>query len=173
MSRLSSTTSSDKSSRGTKRKWLSIRARDPRTILLLRKRSKIHSRIKPIVDRLGARWLKFCRERHTWRVVVDVVPRDPATLAQHEYFGELKDVLFHNFEVAFEEDYRAGPLEDDSKLSDQLQKAMITYNTCIMVCVGFWEYLLRVFEGTSTHVNNRDSRLMLMFQKSLISSRWS
>ena len=111
-----------------------------------RKQSKYRKRLLPLAERLGARWLEFCAKRITRRIV-GVSKRDTASLAGHWRYGALKRVEYFDVKLAPDGVYREGPLAHGVQMEGRLRKAILTYNTCINVCEGFWQYLQGELRG--------------------------
>jgi hypothetical protein len=79
--------------------------------------------------------------------VKGVTERDSATLSKHEFYGALSGVNYYDVQSAFNEPYRDGPLAPGCKLDEQLQRAIITHNSCVEVCIALWQHLHKVLKG--------------------------
>jgi hypothetical protein len=115
-----------------------------------KKQNRIRDRIRPIAEDFGARWLQYCA-RKTARRVVAVTPRKPPSVSEHWWYGGMKGVKFYDVEIALREPHMLGPMLGPMTaglvLEERLRKAVLTYDTCIEVCITFWRELHRVFGG--------------------------
>ncbi|KAH7062928.1 hypothetical protein BKA63DRAFT_497322 [Paraphoma chrysanthemicola] len=103
---------------------------------------KLSDTIRPIAEDITRRWLQFCAER-TSILIKDAIRRDPRTLYGHLYYDLLEGqgVEYYDLQMAYNEPHQKGRIAADCRLEERLQKAILTHNTCVDACIGFWEYL--------------------------------
>jgi hypothetical protein len=109
-------------------------------------KTRLFRRVREHSLYLDERWLEYCSTKYSRRVRY-IQERDPDLMHTHWYYRKLSGVQYYDIFEVDREGYRAGPLRPGDQLEERLRKAVLTWNTCIDVAVGVWEYLEMVLKG--------------------------
>jgi hypothetical protein len=123
------------------------------TSSLLARRAQLRSTLLPLANDMNARWLDFCAKQPSLRVI-DIVPRPFSSLRGHEYYDRVEMETVRYYDLVYDM-YRttwAGPLSPNASFGDELQNAVLTWNTCDNVVIGFWRYLNEVLPSKSSYL---------------------
>jgi hypothetical protein len=105
---------------------------------ILRIETKLRDKLRPLADNMNAHWLEFCAKQPSLRVT-DIVHRVHNSLRGHGYYGRvgMKSVRYCDFVYNLYRLAWAGPLFPNAGFGDELQNAVLTWNTCDNVVIGF------------------------------------
>jgi hypothetical protein len=108
-------------------------------------KTRLFRRVHAHAMYLDKRWQEYCSTKYSRRVEY-IQERDPDSMREHWYYGELSGVQYYDM-IEANDGYHAGPFGPGYQPEERLRKAVLTWNTCINVAVGVWEYLERVLKG--------------------------
>jgi hypothetical protein len=120
---------------------------------ILRIETKLRDKLRPLANNMNAHWLDFCAKQPSLRAT-DIVPRAQDLLRGHGYYGRvgMESVRYHDLVYNLYRATWAGPLFPDATFEDELQNAVLTWNTCDNVVTGFWRHLNEVLPSKSSYL---------------------